>query len=50
MPMCGGLTEVKEADASVQEICDQVSRNTGNNFKIKQEVTRPLVVFIEMFL
>ncbi|RVE58819.1 hypothetical protein OJAV_G00197620 [Oryzias javanicus] len=38
MPMCGGLTEVREADASVQQICDQmkahVEQKAGANFGV----------------
>uniref|UniRef100_A0A3P9JC80 Cystatin-B n=1 Tax=Oryzias latipes TaxID=8090 RepID=A0A3P9JC80_ORYLA len=38
MSMCGGLTEVKEADASVQQICDQikvhVEQKAGANFGV----------------
>uniref|UniRef100_A0A3P9KVV8 Cystatin-B n=1 Tax=Oryzias latipes TaxID=8090 RepID=A0A3P9KVV8_ORYLA len=38
MLMCGGLTDVKEADASVQQICDQmkahVEQKAGANFGV----------------
>lgn len=26
MPMCGGLSDVKDADKDVQQICDKVSK------------------------
>uniref|UniRef100_A0A3Q0T7X9 Cystatin-B n=1 Tax=Amphilophus citrinellus TaxID=61819 RepID=A0A3Q0T7X9_AMPCI len=38
MPMCGGLTELKQADEKVQLICDQMKphteQKTGRNFGV----------------
>uniref|UniRef100_A0A3B3DEY7 Cystatin domain-containing protein n=1 Tax=Oryzias melastigma TaxID=30732 RepID=A0A3B3DEY7_ORYME len=39
--MCGGLAKVKEADASIQKICDQIKTHTqlvGTNNFIKVHV------------
>uniref|UniRef100_A0A668RSY7 Cystatin domain-containing protein n=1 Tax=Oreochromis aureus TaxID=47969 RepID=A0A668RSY7_OREAU len=32
--MCGGLTEEKQADEAVQNICDAVKQKTGRNFEV----------------
>ncbi|XP_063339768.1 cystatin-B-like [Pelmatolapia mariae] len=38
MPMCGGLTDVKQADEEVQKICDAMKphaeQKTGRNFEV----------------
>ncbi|XP_013857669.1 cystatin-B [Austrofundulus limnaeus] len=39
MPMCGGTTEVKDADENVQQICDQVKS------KVEQKAGKTYDVF-----
>lgn len=47
MPMCGGTTEVKDADENVQQICDKVSTSLLNALiphKFRRSLGTPLTL------